>query len=85
MKMTKIKGFEQKIREDGREPKGSFVHYLAYVIQTDETEEGEPLICIRLDEEGNDWMELNIVEAKTMGKFLLKIAEETETEYVEVV
>lgn len=65
--MTMIKGEKQHIRDGGNAYGIGWDNYLERIIEIDTTINS---VCIRLDEEGNDYLEMTPKETKVFIKVL---------------
>lgn len=74
--MTMIKGFDQMRRKNDIDPTESFDDYLDHIIRYDQLEDGEKILCMFLDEEGNYICELSEDEADKLIKKLLEVKQE---------
>lgn len=69
--MTFINGLKQFERETGKTPKISWEKYLNHIVEADTSLNA---VCLRLDEEGNQYCELTPEEADMLAGKLMQVA-----------
>jgi hypothetical protein len=69
--MTAIRGLKQVDREIGITPTISWTKYLNHIVEADPDLHA---VCLRLDEEGNQYCELTPEEAEMLAGKLMQVA-----------